>query len=147
MNMEEIKVIYASMSGRNQHLAEYVNNFLTTKGYPVINEGISQSGAFTWADYKKVILISYTYHDGDLPDEALDFYDDLNDVDLTGVEFALIGSSSTTHEHFGRALDRYFKRLTAKQATVIAAPVKIDRDPQATDYQRIDALLNALLAD
>lgn len=145
--MEEIKIIYASMSGRNKKLAEYVNKVVNDKGYPVVSEEVSQSDTFELKNYKKIILVSYTYHDGDLPDEALDFYDDLADVDLTGIEFALIGSSSTTHEHFGRALDRYFQRLTANQATVIAAPVKIDRDPKDEDYQRIDDLINALLDD
>ncbi|MDT6979669.1 flavodoxin domain-containing protein [Levilactobacillus zymae] len=139
-----IQIIFASLSGRNQAIAMHLQAHLAAYAQTVVTE-ISQADAFSVPQADAVILVSYTYHDGELPDEALDFYDDLAAVDLQGTHFAVCGSSSTQHAHYGRAVDRLAQRLTAQHGVAVAPVLKIDGDPNEADRQRLDALATQVL--
>ena len=89
--------------------------------------------------------MTYTYHDGDLPDEAQDFFEDLKEVDLGRTKFAVLGSSSKTHIHFGRAVDYLTMQLNSSNGEQVADSVKIDQDPDDADWQRVDQLAQRVL--
>lgn len=54
------------------------------------------------------IVASYTYGvDGDLPDEIVDFYEELEEIDLTGKIYGVVGSGDTFYEQFCTAVDDF----------------------------------------
>ncbi|TOY86033.1 flavodoxin [Levilactobacillus brevis] len=139
-----IQIIYASQSGRNQAIAGHLQAQLASKVQTVVTE-ISQADAFALSENDAVIVVTYTYHDGDLPDEAQDFFEDLKEVDLGRTKFAVLGSSSKTHIHFGRAVDYLTMQLNSSNGEQVADSVKIDQDPDDADWQRVDQLAQRVL--
>lgn len=139
-----IQIIFASMSGRNQAIAMHLQSDLAAYAQTVVTE-VSQADAYDLPNADAVILVSYTYHDGDLPDEVQDFYEDLKDVDLDRTKFAVCGSSSKQHRHFGRAVDYLTIQLNSSNGEQVADSVKIDQDPDDADWQRVDQLAQRVL--
>ena len=139
-----LQIIYASQSGRNQAIAGHLQAQLASKVQTVVTE-ISQADAFALSESDAIILVTYTYHDGDLPDEAQDFFEDLKEVDLARTKFAVLGSSSKTHIHFGRAVDYLTMQLNSSNGEQVADSVKIDQDPDDADWQRVDQLAQRVL--
>ena len=139
-----IQIIFASMSGRNQAIAGHLQAQLASQAQTVVTE-ISQADVFDLAQADAVIVVSYTYHDGDLPDEAQDFFEDLKEVDLERTKFAVVGSSSKKHLHFGRAVDYFTMQLNSSNGEQVADSVKIDQDPDDADWARVDQLAQRVL--
>lgn len=135
----KILVTYISMSGRNEKIAKHLANYLE-KEADVTLEQIVDTDAYSISDYDAVIVDTYTYGDGQVPDEAQDFYEDLADVDLEGTKFAVLGSSSKTHIHFGRAVDYFTMQLNSSNGEQVADSVKINEDPDEDDMLRVDRL-------
>ncbi|KRM79831.1 hypothetical protein FC84_GL000528 [Lapidilactobacillus dextrinicus DSM 20335] len=141
----QIGIIYASMSGRNEQISKYLEQQFIKLGQSVDRHEISQFETEKLLDYQAFIIVSYTYHDGQIPDEALDFFDDLQTVDLTGKPYALTGSSSMKHEHFGRALDYLDQQLVHLGALRASAILKINEDADRADLARLDALCQQVI--
>ena len=139
-----IQIIFASMSGRNQAIASHLQAQLASRAQTVVTE-ISQADAFDLTQADAVIVVSYTYHDGDLPDEAQDFFADLKELDLERTKFAVLGSSSKKHLHFGRAVDYFTMQLNSSNGEQVADSVKIDQDPDEADWARVDQLAQRVL--
>lgn len=140
-----IGIIYASMSGRNQRISEYLEEQFTKLGQVVERSEISQFDTEKLLTYQSFVIVSYTYHDGQIPDEALDFFDDLQTIDLTGKPYALTGSSSIKHEHFGRALDYLDQQLVHLGALRASAILKVNEDADRADLARLDALCQQVI--
>ncbi|MGK4180039.1 flavodoxin domain-containing protein [Lapidilactobacillus dextrinicus] len=141
----QIGIIYASMSGRNEQISKYLEQQFIKLGQSVDRHEISQFETEKLLDYQAFMIVSYTYHDGQIPDEALDFFDDLQTVDLTGKPYALTGSSSMKHEHFGRALDYLDQQLVHLGALRASAILKINEDADRADLARLDALCQQVI--
>lgn len=140
-----IGIIYASMSGRNEQISEYLEQHLAQLGQVVDRHEISQFDTEKLLAYRSFIVVSYTYHDGQIPDEALDFFDDLQTIDLAGKPYALTGSSSIQHEHFGRALDYLDQQLAHLGALRASAVLKVNEDADRADLARLDALCQQVI--
>jgi len=139
-----IQIIFASMSGRNQAIAMHLQSDLAAYAQTVVTE-VSQVDAYDLPKNDAIILVSYTYHDGELPDEMQDFYEDLQAVDLNRTKFAVCGSSSKQHRHFGRAVDYLTMQLNSSNGEQVADSVKIDQDPDDADLKRVDQLAKHVL--
>ena len=112
--MATAKVVFATITGNNEDVADIVAQELEKKGVEVSVEEISQADPEDFADVDICVVCPYTYDEGALPDEGLDFYDDLEDVDLTGKIYGVAGSGDTFYgEYFGLAIDEFGKKLAA----------------------------------
>lgn len=140
-----ILVTYISMTGRNEKIAKYLVDYLEEHNADVTLEQMIETDAFALDSYDAVIVETYTYNDGEIPDEAQDFYDDLKDVDLNHTKFAVLGSSSKQHLHFGRAVDYFTMQLNSSNGEQVADSVKIDQDPDKDDFKRVDQLADYVL--
>ncbi|CAJ1176162.1 Flavodoxin [Companilactobacillus paralimentarius] len=140
-----ILVTYISMTGRNEKIAKHLLDYLEEHNADVTLEQMIETDAFALDSYDAVIVETYTYNDGEIPDEAQDFYDDLKDVDLNHTKFAVLGSSSKQHLHFGRAVDYFTMQLNSSNGEQVADSVKIDQDPDEDDFRRVDQLADYVL--
>ena len=89
---------------------------------------------------------SYTYGDGDLPFELMDFYDEVEDEDLSGKRIGLFGSCDSFYPLYGVALDQFKERFESVGATVIGELVKVDLDPDDKDLEHTRAMVDEVLA-
>lgn len=132
--MATAKVVFATITGNNEDVADIVAQELEKKGVEVSVEEISQADPEDFADVDICVVCPYTYDEGALPDEGLDFYDDLEDVDLTGKIYGVAGSGDTFYgEYFGLAIDEFGKKLAASGAVKGAENVKINLAPDSEE--------------
>ncbi|MBB6444228.1 flavodoxin [Bacillus benzoevorans] len=132
--MAKIVLIYASMSGNTEMMAEAVADGIKEAGEEV--EAIDiMNGVFAkdLLNYDGIILGSYTWGDGELPDDYLDFYEELEGVDLSGKKAAVFGSGDTGYNSFCAAVDILMEKLKERGADVYAAEIKVDLTPSEAD--------------
>lgn len=136
---DKIALIYASKSGRNEKVAQYLGKQFQQLDQPVEIAEMMTFSVEKLADFAGVVVVSYTYYEGQLPDEAVAFFDDLETTDLRGKYYALAGSSSIQHRYFGRALDLFDQKLAYLGAQRATAVLKINLDSDRADLARLDA--------
>ena len=141
----DILLAYTSMTGRNEKIAKFLAKYLQNKGAKVTVQEMVDADAFEVLDYDALIVDTYTYNEGEVPEEAQDFYDDLKDFDLEKTKFAVLGSSSKAHLHFGRAVDYFTMMLNSSNGEQVADSVKIDQDPDEDDFERIKRFADYVL--
>ena len=78
------KIVYASMTGNTEEIADIVAKKLEELGHTVDVDECTTVDAADFEDADICIVATYTYGDGELPDEIVDFYEDLADLDLSG---------------------------------------------------------------
>ncbi|SFJ72410.1 Flavodoxin [Paenibacillus sp. UNC496MF] len=79
--------------------------------------------------YANLLFGVYTWGDGDLPDEFLDLYDDLGEMDLSGKRAAVFGCGDSSYRYFAVAGDILQERLENRGARVLQETVKSDGCP------------------
>ncbi|MFC6316277.1 flavodoxin domain-containing protein [Lapidilactobacillus achengensis] len=135
--MDKIGLIYASRTGHNEQIAQFLQQQFADLGQPTQLFNIETVKVADLERLPGFIMVSYTYHDGQIPDEALAFFDELQTADLRGKVYAVTGSGSIKHRHFGRALDYFDQLLNHLGALRATAVLKIDQDADRGDLARL----------
>lgn len=146
--MVKAKVVFASITGNNEDVADIIAEELEKKGVEVETDEISQCDAADFEDVDLCIVTPYTYDEGSLPDEGMDFYDDLNELDLKGKIFGVAGSGDTFYgEYFCTAVDDFAKAFEKAGAVQGAPAVKINLAPDSEeDIQKLTTFADQLIA-
>lgn len=144
--MATAKVVFATITGNNEDIADIIAQALEEKGMDVEVEEISQADPADFEEVDLCVVCPYTYDEGSLPDEGIDFYEELADVDLTGKVYGVAGSGDTFYgEYFGLAVDKFGHALENAGAKQGAQSVKINLAPDSDeDIKRLDEFAAAL---
>lgn len=140
------KIVYASMTGNTEEVADIVAETLENLGIEVEINECTQVDANEFEEADLCIVATYTYGDGDLPDEIMDFYDDLLELDLTGKIFGVCGSGDTFYDYFCKSVDDFETAFTKTGATKGAASVKVDLAVEEEDIENLEAFAKELAA-
>lgn len=133
------KIVYASMTGNDEDMAEILEEDLQDYGFDVDSSDVSFSDATDYLDSDLCIFITYTYGEGKMTDEIADFYDQLKGLNLKGKYFAVLGSGDKTYgEHFCENVFDYEKAFKQCGAKEITKPVTIENAPDDDDIDLID---------
>lgn len=136
--MPTASVIYASLTGNNEEVAETIVQQLQR-----LNVAANQleMSAVTGSDLLKpdiAVIVPYTYGAGDLPEEGLDLYTDLATLHLPHLIYGVAGSGDVNYgTDFCRAVTTFNQRLRSTQAICGAEPVMIDYRLDDTDKQHL----------
>jgi len=145
--MATAKVIFATITGNNEDVADLITEKFEKLGIDVTQEEISQADATEFETVDICVVVPYTYDEGALPEEGLDFYDDLQDLDLTGKIYGCAGSGDTFYEDdYCRAVTDFSAALAKTGATKGADDVFVNLAPEGDDIQRLDAFVEKLVA-
>jgi flavodoxin I len=68
------------------------------------------------------LLGAYTWGDGELPDDFLDFYDEMDRIQLIGKKAAVFGSCDSAYPKFGAAVDIVIKKLNERMYMLSVYP-------------------------
>ena len=138
------KIVYASMTGNTEACADIVADKLEALGFEVECDECSSVDASDFEDADLVIIGTYTYGDGELPDEIVDLYEDLEDVDLSGKIYGCFGSGDTFYDDFCICVEMLEERLALTGATKGAELVRVDLSPEDEDEAHLEAFAEQL---
>lgn len=139
-------VVYATMTGNNEEVANIVCDSLTKQDVKVTETEISQTDIDEFAKADILVVCAYTYDEGAMPEEGLDFYDDLQETDLTGKVYGVAGSGDKFYgEYFNTTVDHFDEAFKKTGATAGAEKVKIDLEPYEEDVERLNEFAKGLV--
>ena len=134
----QAEIIYASLTGNNEEIAEIIQNQLREHHVNTSFTEIGQADAFDLSTTDLIVIVPYTYGEGDLPEEGLDFFDDLQDVDLSGTVFGVAGSGDSWYaDDYCKAVVEFDRQLETTGATRGIQPLFIDCHPEEADERRL----------
>lgn len=113
-------VVYATITGNNEDIADIISDQLKKHDIEVIETEISQTDAAELQDADICVVCPYTYDEGSLPEEGMDFYDDLQNLDLTGKIYGVAGSG-----------DVFYGMILTKQSMSTARHLRALKRPRA----------------
>ncbi|RYM04714.1 DUF488 family protein [Sporolactobacillus sp. THM7-7] len=124
--LPKILVLFASEMGNTLAIAQEMAKGVRQAG--IIPEVKDAFGA-TIDDIKKFdafLFGSGTTGDGELPDEAQDIYDDLDELDLKGMPCAVFGAGDTSYELYCEAVNTIHSKLVELGGDLILPDFKVD---------------------
>ncbi|MBB6176826.1 flavodoxin I [Anoxybacillus tengchongensis] len=133
--MSKVIMVFTSMTGNTEEMAEAIADGVREQGIELDVKEVLDATATELEQYDGILLGAYTWGDGELPDDFLDFYDELDNVDLTGKKAAVFGSCDSSYEKYGAAVDILIEKLQERGAEVILDGLKIELTPTDEDKQ------------
>ncbi|WP_017753887.1 flavodoxin [Calidifontibacillus oryziterrae] len=121
-------IVYTSMTGTTELMATTIAKELIKLGETVDQKDAMEIFVEELKSYDKILIGSYTWGDGELPDELLDFYNEVKNTDLTGKTGAVFGPGDSCYEHFARAVDILEQTLKSRGCEIITDGLKVDRE-------------------
>ena len=139
------KIVFASMTGNTEEIADIVADKLRDLGIDVDVDECTTVDASDFLEADIAIVATYTYGDGELPDEIMDFYEDLADLDLSDKIYGVVGSGDTFYDEFCKAVDDFDAAFAATGAVKGAESVKVDLSAEDDDIARLEAFAEGLV--
>ena len=144
--MTQALIVYASLTGNTEEIAEITAEFFKEAGVDVDIVECVQADPADFEEYDYCVVVSYTYGvDGELPDEILDFYEDMEDVNLTGKIYGVVGSGDTFYEDYCTAVDDFEEQFEKTGATKGATGVKVDLNAEEEDVENLKMFVSDMI--
>ncbi|MDT2827562.1 flavodoxin [Enterococcus viikkiensis] len=137
--MTVAKIVYASMTGNTEEIADIVAEAFENLNIDVEIDECTQVDAEDFEDADICVVATYTYGEGDLPDEMEDFYEDLKELDLTGKIFGVCGSGDTFYDQYCKSVDDFDAVFEKIGATRGADSVKVEMAAEEEDIENLEA--------
>ncbi|ACK97853.1 flavodoxin [Bacillus thuringiensis] len=135
--MSKLVMIFASMSGNTEEMADHIAGVIReTENEIEVIDIMDSPEASILEQYDGIILGAYTWGDGDLPDDFLDFYDAMDSIDLTGKKAAVFGSCDSAYPKYGVAVDILIEKLQERGAAVVLEGLKVELTPEDEDVEK-----------
>ena len=140
-------VVYATITGNNEDIADIVTEALEDDDVQVEETEISQTDPSVFENVDICVVCPYTYDEGALPEEGMDFYDDLSELDLKGKIFGVAGSGDVFYEEFyNTSVDKFEEAFEKTGATKGSESIKINLEPDEKDIEKLDHFTSELVA-
>ncbi len=143
--MTVAKIVYASLTGNTEEIADVVAEALEELEVEVEVNECTQVDAADFLDADICIVASYTYDDFEVPDEIIDFHEELQELDLTGKIYGVVGSGDSFYTYFCQVVDQFDKSFASTGATRGAESVKVELAAEEDDIVRLEAFAKELV--
>jgi flavodoxin I len=132
----KILLVYATMSGNTEAMADLIEKGLQEAEAEVDRfEAMDIDDAELFNDYEHIVLGTYTWGDGDLPDEFLDLAEEMEALDFTGKTCAVFGSGDTAYEYFCGAVDTLEEKIKERGGEIVLPSVKVEMNPEGEEEE------------
>ncbi|MCR2822085.1 flavodoxin [Lederbergia panacisoli] len=135
--MKKVILIYTSMTGNTEILVEEV-----VKGIKQINVDVTVKEAFDslptdLLDYDGFLIGTYTWEGGEIPDEFMDFFEELDHVKLLGKKAAVFGSGDSYYgSTFGAAIGLFSEKIEELGVELLLPNLVIDMFPEQSELNQ-----------
>ncbi|MED3933505.1 flavodoxin [Priestia megaterium] len=133
--MKEILLAYASMSGNTEAIADLIEEELVKHGLHVKRAEVYDIDASDLVSAESIIFGAYTWGDGELPDDFLDLYDEMDDIDLSQKQMAVFGSGDSSYDVFCGAVDLIEEKIKRRNGNIAVPGLKIELSPFGEDVE------------
>jgi len=143
------RVFFATITGNNEDVADVIIETFKAHDVAVTKEDIQMIDPqdISVAETDIVVVVPYTFDNGSLPDEALDFFEDLEDVDLSGIVYGVSGSGDDFYgQDFAVAIDKFENQFNKTGAIQGAVGVKVNLSPDAKATAELQEFTRQLIA-
>lgn len=138
-------LLYASFTGTTLEIAEILQEELEYLGIKTELKECTQAYADEFLEYDICVVATYTYgSDGAIPEESEEFYYEMEEVDLSGKIFGVLGSGDLIYKKFCPAVDDFDEQFEKSGAKRGAAMLKINLQPDEEDKKQIKAFAKSL---
>ncbi len=135
--LNKFVMIFASMSGNTEEMADHIAGAIREAGNEIeVIDIMDTPKASILEEYDGIILGAYTWGDGDLPDDFLDFYDEMEEIQLAGKKAAVFGSCDSAYPKYGAAVDILEEKLRERGAEVVIKGLKVELTPEDEDVEK-----------
>ncbi|MBO1308247.1 flavodoxin [Enterococcus sp. 669A] len=138
------KIVYASMTGNTEEIADIVAEALENLNIEVEVDECTQVDAEDFQDADICVVATYTYGEGDLPDEIVDLYEELQELDLSGKVYGVCGSGDTFYEMYCKSVDDFDAAFAKTGATKGAENVKVEMAAEEEDIENLEVFAKKL---
>lgn len=143
--MTRALIVYTSLTGNTEEGAEILEEAFDELGVDVEVMESSFCDPEEFLDFDICVVGTYTYGtDADLPDEIVDFYEELEDVDLSGKIYGTFGSGDTFYEKFCKSVDDFDEQFQKTGATRGYDPVKYNLSVMEEDIEHLNDMAKVL---
>lgn len=129
-------IVYASMTGNTEELAHLIGKGMQEAGATVVIKDVLEVDISNLLDYDGILLGAYTWGDGELPDEFLDFYEEMDTLNLSGKKAVAFGSCDSSYPQYGGAVTILTDKLLELGSDVILEGLKIDLSPTLAEKEQ-----------
>ncbi|MHA6252402.1 flavodoxin [Oceanobacillus sp. CAU 1775] len=145
--MAKVLMLYISTTGNTEIMAEAIAGYLEYNQHDVVIktfdfDPIDVEELF---DYDLVLIGTHSNDDGEIPFEAEDFYEELDDVDLNDRLFGVFGSGDTAYDEFCLSVDLMGDKLKFQGAKLVPERLMVDLTPSNEDIDRCEAFAEAAI--
>lgn len=141
-------IAFCSLTGNTEEIAIRLSEELGKHGIQTKTEDVIALTAGEFMKYDICVVASYSYESGEetVPEEAMEFFEDLGRLNLTGKIYGVLGSGQEdVYDHFCGAVDRFEEQFKLTKAIRVSDPVKMDFYLSTEeDEQKIKDLANAM---
>jgi len=134
--MKEILLAYASMSGNTEAIADLIEEELVKHGLHVKRAEVYDIDASDLVSAESIIFGAYTWGDGELPDDFLDLYEEMDDIDLSQKQMAVFGSGDSSYDVFCGAVDLIEEKIKRRNGNIAVPGLKIELSPFGEDVEK-----------
>lgn len=144
--MPKVMIVYASLTGNTEECTDILEAAFQELDCEVEVAESVFADPQDFLDYDICVVGTYTYGtDADLPDEIVDFYEELEDVDLTGKIYGAYGSGDTFYDKYCQSVDDFDEQFAKAGATKGAESVKVDLNPEDDDIENLKTFAASLV--
>jgi MioC protein len=136
--MDEVLILVGTMSGNAEMVADELAAQLKKKAIAARVRDMSECTVETLAPGRIYIICSSTYGEGDVPDNAVPFYEALCTTrpDLSGIRYGVVGLGDRVYENtFNGGPKRFDQILTELGAVRVGERLENDASSGAFPYE------------
>ncbi|MBM6616581.1 flavodoxin domain-containing protein [Bacillus suaedaesalsae] len=142
-NEPKISIVYTSITGNTEKLATSIYSIFIEKGLDASLNSIDQFNIESLRQRDVVIIGTYTWGNGAIPKEMNALYSKIEILNQSDMVTGVFGTGDRFYPNFCGAVD--FFRDMLFQHTRLAATLKVELLPQASDIQRCSKFVEAIL--
>lgn len=130
--MKKVLLIYTSATGNTELMAEAIINVIKNSPLQLSIKDAFDIEPRELLHYDGILIGTYTWDGGVIPDELMDFYEELDDHNLNGIKAATFGSGDSYYTStFGSAIHLFANKLDELGAQIVLDSLIIDLQPDA----------------
>lgn len=142
--------LWGTQTGGSEGLAKKFTKAAKNRGFDATAISLDASSPADLASHSRVCIVTSTYGDGDMPDNAQAYWDALNSDSaprLENLSFSVLALGDRNYTHFCKAGALFDERLAALGAKRIQPRIDCDVDEEALGKKWFSDLMETLAPD